>query len=202
MTYISTLFPNESLSLKDLTLKLATLLLLTSGHRVQTLSKIAIPNIIRLEDRIEIRIPDKIKTSGVKKKQPVLNFPYFRENPSLCVASIIEYYLIKTGPYRHTTNTLLITYQRPFHAASTQSISRWVKEMLQRSGIDTSIFKSHSVRHATTSAVFRSGLNIDLIRKTVGWTEKSTVFNNFYNLPLAANPTDFAKCVINRVNKK
>ncbi|KAJ8911216.1 hypothetical protein NQ315_014928, partial [Exocentrus adspersus] len=198
LTYIDTLFPNESLSLKDLTLQLSTLLLLTSGHRVQTLSKITIPNILRHEDRIEIRIPDKIKTSGVKRKQPCLVFPYFKEKPGLCVASLIDYYLNKTGPDRQATNTLLITYQCPFHAASTQTISRWVKEILQRSGIDTRIFKSHSVRHATTSAAFRSGLNIDLIRKTAGWTEISRVFNDFYNLPLATNPVDFAKCIISQ----
>nr|CAH7752487.1 unnamed protein product [Callosobruchus chinensis] len=86
---------DDTLTLKDLTLKLVTLLLLTSGHRVQTLSKI-----------------------------------------SLCVASTLEYYLTKTSSYRSSTHRLLLTHQRPFHVATTQSISRWVKEILQRSGID------------------------------------------------------------------
>nr|CAH7734491.1 unnamed protein product [Callosobruchus chinensis] len=197
LNYLSTLFPDDTLTLKDLTLKLVTLLLLTSGHRVQTLSKISVENITKRQERIEIRIPDRIKTSGNKRKQPFLVFPYFRNKPQLCVASTLEYYLTKTSSYRSSTDRLLLTHQRPFHAATTQSISRWVKEILQRSGIDTTIFKSHSVRHAATSAVFRSGLDIDLVRKTAGWSDKSTAFNEFYNLPLATNQEEFARCIIN-----
>nr|CAI5837709.1 unnamed protein product [Callosobruchus analis] len=155
LNYLTTLFPVDTLTLKDLTLKLVTLLLLTSGHRVQTLPKISVESIIKGHDRIEIRIPDRIKTSGNRRKQPFLVFPYFRNQPQLCVASTIEYYLTKTRSYRSSTDRLLLTHQRPFHSITSQSISRWIKEILQRSGIDTTIFTSHSVRHAATSAAFR-----------------------------------------------
>nr|CAH7741810.1 unnamed protein product [Callosobruchus chinensis] len=52
LNYLSTLFPDDTLTLKDLTLKLVTLLLLTSGHRVQTLSKISVENITKRQERI------------------------------------------------------------------------------------------------------------------------------------------------------
>nr|CAH7712335.1 unnamed protein product [Callosobruchus chinensis] len=119
LNYLSTLFPDDTLTLKDLTLKLVTL-----------------------------------------------------NKPQLCVASTLEYYLTKTSSYRSSTHRLLLKHQRPFHVATTQSISRWVKEILQRSGID-------------------------LVRKTAGWSDKSTAFNEFYNLPLATNQEEFARCIIN-----
>ncbi|XP_050311935.1 uncharacterized protein LOC126747394 [Anthonomus grandis grandis] len=197
LEYLSTLFPLESLSFKDLSLKLTTLLLLTSGQRIQTLSKITLKNIKQKSDAIEIRISDRIKTSGLGKKQPFLVFPYFKNKPELCIASTIKHYIKVTETRRRFINTLILTHMKPYRPASTQTISRWVKDVLGKSGIDTDIFKSHSVRHATTSAAFRCGLDIDLIRITAGWTEKSTVFNTFYNLPLSKNSADFSKCIIN-----
>lgn len=202
LEFLSTLFPLESLTLKNLTLKLVTLLLLTSGHRVQTISKISIDHIHQNNKKIEIRIPARIKTSGMGKKQPYLVFPFFKNKPELCVASTLQHYLNTTKNLR-SNDSLILTHKKPYHAASTQSISRWVKEVLEKSNIDTKIFKSHSVRHAATSTAFRSGLDIDLIRNTAGWTEKSLVFNTFYNLPLAQRPEDFATCIIdnNRYKK-
>lgn len=200
LEYLSTLYPLESLTLKDLSLKLVTLLLLTSGHRVQTISKISLNNVKQKCEAIEIRVSDRIKTSGLGKKQPYLTFPCFNDKPELCIATTINHYLKVTEPHRQHINTLILTHKKPYHAASAQTISRWVKEILEKSGIDTDVFKSHSVRHAVTSAAFRSGLDIDLIRTTAGWTEKSSVFNIFYNLPLARKPENFAKCIIKRLD--
>lgn len=196
LKYLETKFPLNSLSLKDLSQKLVMLLALTSAQRMQTLSKIQLRNIIRFEDRIEIKISLPIKTSGLNRKQPVLIFPYFKENPKLCVASILEYYIEATKTFR-VDDTLIHTYQRPYHPASAQTISRWVKEILSKSGVDTSIFSSHSVRHATTSTAFRSGVNIDLILNTAGWTKTSQMFNIFYNKPVINSKTAFAKSVLN-----
>lgn len=199
LTYLEKLFPLESLSLENLTLKLVTLMILVSGHRVQTLSKISLKNIRITPQRVEVRISDKIKTSGPRRLQPFLIFPFFKEKPGLCIGSTIINYIEKTQCLRPTgCSELLLTYRKPHHTASTQSISRWIKIVLERSGIDTSIFSSHSTRHAVTSAAYRAGLNIDEIRNTVGWTKSSQAFNTFYNRPLARDPETFANTILNK----
>nr|CAI5841576.1 unnamed protein product [Callosobruchus analis] len=135
LSYLKTLYPN-SLSLELLTKKLVMLLALSSGQRVQILAKISLNNLVKFEDRIEIKISERIKTSGKNKFQPILSLPFIKECPKLCVASVLECYLIQTH--------------------STQTISRRLKEILKKSGINTDIFCGHSTRHAATSAAFRS----------------------------------------------
>lgn len=49
--------------MKLLSGKLATLLALATGHRVQTLSLVKIENIKLTKEGAEIKIPDNIKTS-------------------------------------------------------------------------------------------------------------------------------------------
>ncbi|XP_028166848.1 uncharacterized protein LOC114357436 isoform X2 [Ostrinia furnacalis] len=192
LNYVETLFPNESISLQDLTKKLVILLALATGQRIQTISLIKTKNIYTFTDRIVITITDLIKTSGVGRQQPTLNLPFFTQRPAICPASCLQTY-IKTSELRRTSNVanLLLTYKKPYYrAATTQTIRRWVKDILESSGIDTTIFNAHSTRHASTSAASRAGVSLDIIRKCAGWSEQSETFANFYNRPvLDCNPS-------------
>lgn len=69
LEYLAGLYPNDDLSLEMLTKKLATLLALTSGHRVQTLSMIKVHRIRFENDGVLIHIPDIIKTSRIRSSQ-------------------------------------------------------------------------------------------------------------------------------------
>lgn len=170
---------------------------LTTAHRVQTFSKIKLDNIIIDREGVQIKIPDRIKTSGLHKTQPFLVFPNFQEMPELCVASTIIHYLRRTKEIRKPEQTyLFLTHKKPIHQATVQTLSRWVKTVLKNSGVDTTIFSTHSTRHAATSAAARLGVNIDTIRNTAGWTRSSQVFNKFYNRPLVQNTSEFAVSVL------
>ncbi|KAI8427236.1 hypothetical protein MSG28_014834 [Choristoneura fumiferana] len=163
------LYPNESLSILALTKKLVTLLALSTGHRVQTLSVIKVNN-ITINDMGAIIIVDGIiKTSGPNRNNPKLSS-----------------YITRMEQFRAFPNTekLILTTTQPHHNASAQSISRWIKIVLRDSGVDVSVFTAHSTRHAATSAAYRAGVSIDLIKRTAGWTNSSKCFAKFYNLPL------------------
>lgn len=95
-----------------------------------------------------------------------------------------------TSSIRSNDNVIL-TFRRPYHVASSQTISRWIKQTLTASGIDTNVFSGHSTRHASTSAAHRAGVSIDIIRKTAGWSGQSAVFANFYNRPIINGDTNF-----------
>ena len=60
------------------------------------------------------------------------------------------------------------------------------------------MFSAYSTRHASTSAPKRNGVNIDLIRKTAGWTSSSQTFANFYDCRLQEDRGKFAKAVLKR----
>lgn len=200
LAYVESLQPLETISLEKVTTKLVLLLALTTAQRVQTLSKIKIKNINHLEDRIEIRITDFLKSSKPDQAQPLLVFHYFQQK-ELCVASVLNQYLKRTSLLRGRHNELLITVKKPYHPASSQTISNWIKKGLSASGIDTTKFKSHSTRHASTSEAFRRGVNIENIRRAAGWSNKSNTFNLFYNRPLLQQSKDFADGLLNAKNK-
>lgn len=195
LNYLKNLYPNEGLGLEDLSLKLSTLLALITAHRVQTLSLIKIENIKYSEMGVDIFIPDRIKTSG-KNKQPILQLPYYKDDECLCAVKCLETYILVTKNIRQAKHTkLFLTHKKPHHEASAQTISRWIRSTLQKSGVDTTTFTAHSTRHAATSAAARNGINLDLIRKTAGWSKSSETFARFYNRPLAEKYT-FASCIL------
>lgn len=172
-------------SFKMLSIKLITLLTLATGQRIQTLSLIKLFNIKECGSNIQIFIDDQIKTSGVNRKQPCLLIPKFSDKPSLCVVSCLQKYIEESQKIRGPgCDKLFITLQKPHKVASKQTLSRWVKSALHMAGIDVSIFKAHSCRHASTSAAQRAGVSLDIIRDSAGWSKNSETFARFYNRPL------------------
>lgn len=187
---LSKRFPNEELSLEQLSKKCVTLLALTTAHRVQTLSKICIQNLIKSDSQIIIKIPDLIKTSRIGSNQPTLYLPFFTQRPEICPAKTLLAYLDRTSSLRGSCNYLFISHRKPHAMVSPQSISRWIKCTLAECGIDVSIFSAHSTRHASTSRAHSLGLSVDAIRRTAGWSGTSTTFARFYDRTIVTNQGD------------
>ena len=66
---------------------------------------------------------------------------------------------------------------------SRDTISRWVKTVMQQGGIDTTKFKPHSTRAASTSAASRNAVPLDNILTGAGW-KSDCVFAKYYNKPV------------------
>lgn len=197
LQFIAGLRENQEISIQNLSKKLVTLLALITAQRIQTLSLIKLENIKCFSDKIEIRIPDRIKNSSLNQCQPLLTIPFFEEHPEICVASTLKNYIERTAEHRNSNleNFLFLTHKKPIHVATKQTLSRWVKETLHDSGIDTTLFSSHSTRHASTSTAKLKNIIIDIIRKTAGWSSKSNVSAKFYNRPIC-NDQDFANAIV------
>lgn len=190
LDFLSTQYPNEAISFEQLSKKLVTLLALASGQRTQTISMIKMPNIRISNDTVIIKITDLVKTSGIGRSQPMIHLPFFTQRKNVCPAHTLKTYIEISAQKRPSDVVqLLITHKRPHRAASSQTIARWIKQTLEESGVDTSVFSAHSTRHASTSAALRSGLSVNIIRKCAGWSDQSAVFANFYNRPIVdCNP--------------
>ena len=64
---------------------------------------------------------------------------------------------------------------------------------LSKAGVDTTIFKAHSVRGAATSAVAEAGVSIPEILEAADWSNRST-FEWYYYQP--QNKTSFGPTVL------
>lgn len=192
---LSSIYPYEGVSLKDITKKLILLLALATGHRAQTLSLLRISQ-ISLEERLIIRVPDRIKTSAPGRSQPFFLFFRFANHENLCVVRLMEHYIELTRELRPSTcDFLFISFSKPHRAVSPQTIGRWIRLALEECGINTSIFSAHSTRHASTSQAASKRVSSDIIKRAAGWTGESRVFANFYNRPLL-NPEEFSNAVL------
>ena len=50
------------------------------------------------------------------------------------------------------------------------SLSRWLKDIISRAGIDINIFKAHSVWGASASAAFNMGISLQEILDLADWS--------------------------------
>lgn len=174
---------NSKLDLKHLSYKLCSLLSLASGQRIQTLAAIRTNNIIFNSDNgVEIHVTDKLKTSR-PGKSTLLSFAVLTQRPSLCVVRVLKEYIQRTSALRED-DRLFISYKVPYKSVGTDTLSRWLRDVLVFSGIDTDYFKGYSYRHAAVSKAKKLGVSVDSIYQSAGWTQGSSMFAKFYNRPI------------------
>lgn len=123
LNYLKSKSLNNTLSFKDLTLKLVTLLALGTGQQMKTLASIKLPKNWNNREGIMINITDIIKISRPGKEQLLLNLPHFTECPELYMASCLNAYIKVTEPLRSQSSSFLISYVKPHRAVEAQSLS-------------------------------------------------------------------------------
>ena len=62
---------------------------------------------------------------------------------------------------------------------TSQRIAHWIKDILLEAGVDTRVFKAHSVRGASVSAAKNKGVKIADILDMADWS-RDTTFRTFY----------------------
>ena len=164
--------------MKDLTQKCTMLLGLLSAQRCQTIHLIKVSNIKFYENKMVIGIMDNLKQTKIGIKNPILQFEKYERDIRLCVVETAETYLSRTECVRKD-DQLLLSYCKPHRAVSKATISRWIREVMNMSGIDTNVFGAHSIRGAASSAAASSGVPVEIILNTAGWTNANT-FATFY----------------------
>ena len=127
------------------------------------------------------------KQSRGRKAIKEFFFSRFQENPLLCPVEALSQYLAKTESLRGKADgrvtQLFIACIRPHRPVVSATIARWLKEVLGRAGIDTSIFKAHSTRGASVSAAAERGVTTKDILQAADWSTES-VFQKFYYKPV------------------
>ena len=76
-----------------------------------------------------------------------------------------------------------MSWIKSHNSVTFSSIARWLKLVLTMSGIDTTIFKAHSVRGASVSAAKNLGVTTREVLDMADWSTES-VFQKYYYKPI------------------
>ena len=110
----------------------------------------------------------------------------FPSNPNLCVVQCLQEYENRTLPFRVVDpakpNRLLLSHIRPHKPITSETLGRWVKEVLTRSGVDINIFKAHPVRGASATAAHNKGVSLEDVLHLADWST-DIMFRRFYYRP-------------------
>ena len=182
LRYLRNMAPPQEISLKDMSLKLAMLLCLLTGHRDQVLPSLDVTSMHLKEGECVFFIKDMMKTTRPGHHIAPTELKCYPEDESICPVKQISHYLWMTRHIRAVYVKLFISYSAPHKPVTTSTLSRWCREVLQRSGISKE-FTSHSTRSLATSKAFQQGRSLSEINKAAGWTS-SSVFAKYYNKPI------------------
>ncbi|XP_074661124.1 uncharacterized protein LOC141913859 [Tubulanus polymorphus] len=180
LNFLKGLSPAVSLSLKDLTLKLVLLLALLTG---QSLYLIDLRNITLTTNKLKIRFGDLLKQSRPRFHQAEITFKAYVPDRRLCIVNYCKVNLNRKEKLRGDTTQFFISYVKPHGPISRDTLSRWIRVMLTRAGVDMNIFTPHSTRSAATTAAERNNAPIQSTLKTAGWSNLS-VFRKYYRKPV------------------
>ena len=186
----SELRASGELSLKDLSRKTVMLLALAMAARSSDLHLLDLRFMSDQSEFIRFQIAALTKTRRSGPPRGVTIKRLIDDDQSLCPVSTLRVYLTRTASLRqgggNRPNPLFISFRKPNSPVSAGTIARWIKSLLQDSGIDTDSFSAHSTRAAATSAAKRKGLATADILKMAGWSRVST-FERFYFKPTPSN---------------
>ena len=199
LRYLASCSPSRDLNLQMLTLKLVTLCALVTGHRSQTIHAFDLDSCEIKSTCAKFRVNSLLKHTTPSRGDNVITLPAFGEDKRLCVVTYLREYIKRSRPFR-SSSQLFMSFISPHGPVSKDTISRWIKLTLKKAGIDTKIFKAHSTRAASTSAVQRD-VDISVIMKSAGWTRKST-FARFYKKTIfGEEESAFGKAVLRKISQ-
>jgi len=179
LTYLRKLSPVKRLSLKELTMKLVMLLLLTTAQRKQTLLLLDTTKLHMTRSSCVFQLTGLVKTSRTGDTKGTLVVKGYAPDRRLCIMFALHEYITRTKALRKEESQLFISYQRPCKAITTQTLSRWISTTMEKAGINTKVFKPHSTRSAAVSKADVRNVPIRDILQKAGWSNTGT-FAKYY----------------------
>ena len=182
LQHIKTLGKNEDMSLKDLTLKMTMLAALTTANRAHELSSLNPKGMIDKGDSLVFTLTKLTKSAKPGRPPIKITWAEYELDRDLDVVACARQYIDRTAGFRvaqEQQEQLLLSHCKPHGPVVTCTVSRWLKELMSQAGIDTTVFKGHSVRGAATSKAKALGLSTEQILARANWKGAAT-FYKFY----------------------
>lgn len=125
LRYLRSLSPVKYLSLKDLTIKLTSLIALTNAARTQTLQLLSVHKLKKLNSKFVLFFDGLLKQSRPGNDFSFIELFAFPPDRRLCVFTVLKEYLRRTRVLRGAGETkLLLSYMKPHKPVTNHTISR------------------------------------------------------------------------------
>ena len=146
-----------------------------------------------------IAVKSLLKTSRPNHHLRPMELRAYSEDANICVVSHLKSYLKLTHSVRGECQKLFRSYIKLHRAVSKDTISRWIKDVLQKSSVDTSVFTAHSTLSASTSAAKVSQVPMEQILNAAGWSNAKTFGQ--YNDKAIVNSGNYGHMLLSSVRK-
>ena len=191
LEFLATLDPPSDLTLKILSLKLTALLALTSSASAHELVKVDLAFASIKSYSWEFTLAKHTKVSRPGHTTRKIYLPAYPDNPKICVVRALQKYRSRTEKRRQSSR-LLISFVSPYKPISSQTMSRWLRKVMQLAGIACH-FTGHSIKSASTSAAAQAGVPLESILIAADWSLFET-FKRFYLR--SSDRGEFARAVL------
>lgn len=195
LLYLRKLSPVKYLSLKDLTLKLTFLIALINAARSQSIHLMSVNSVHKLKGERIFVIDQLVKQKRPGYMEPNINIKAYPSDSRICVYTVYKEYVVRTKTLRKNHSKLLLSYVKPYLPVTRDTISRWIKTVLGRAKIDTSIYKTHIVRSASVSKAKENLMPVSEILNKAGWSNSKT-FARFYDKKIEKDEDSFTYHVL------
>jgi len=169
------------ISFRDLSCKTAFLLSARAILRSSDLARISASTIRFSANSVSFVVKQPKESSVKEPHRPVV---LHCTQPSVsCGVCTLRAYMTRTFGWRSVfgdDDHLFMSVDDKFTPVSAQRIAKWITFVLQMAGIDTTIFKAHSVRSATATNLRRQGASVEDVMRHGHWRSRS-VFSRFYD---------------------
>ena len=131
------------------TQKLIVLLLLLGVHRLSAIKLFSVNNMVLNDLLVTFLQTEVLKHSGKGKLLDKFEYMWC-EDKTLCVIACLKEYTSRRNKHEGlTADQLIITLRRPFKEASTNTMTKWIKDFFTVNNIAN--FSPHSCRVASSS---------------------------------------------------
>ena len=175
--------PNEALTDKQLSLKMAMLLSLSAISRCSELHLLDLRLLSRYSSYFSFEIYGTMKHQKPNTKLKPIEFGVYSSDAMLCPVEVMKAYIARSEQWRGKRpgfSQLFLGMRNPHKPIDTTSISRWIKNLLELTGVDISVFQAHSVRGAASSRASMKGLTVKAVMDRGNWSMEST-WQRFYH---------------------
>ena len=159
------------------------LIALSSGCRAQSLHLLGIDNMVKGAKCFTLFYYGLLKQSRPGYNEAFLELFSYPPDRRLCVVFVLKEYLSRTEKLRRNCKNLFISYVKPFGPVSRETINRWLKTVMSRSGIYLKSYSSHSIRSAVVYMAYQNAIPVEKIMQRAGWTNART-FAKYYKKPI------------------
>ena len=127
---------------------------------------------------------------GAKSHTLIWDFTIFPGDKKLYVCKAVDSYLERNNAWGVGESQFLVSHIKPHKPVSPSTVFRWLGQVLAMVGINTEVFKAHSIRSASSSKTELTGVSLIDIIKQGHWSQTST-FQKFYRKSIKEYDTLF-----------